>query len=265
MDKKVVAEAVKKIRDKTDVKAKISIVLGSGLGGLIDEIIDPASIPYETIPHFPVSGVKGHKGEVFVGKLSGNDILAFAGRVHYYEGYTMQEICFSVRIMAELGVEVLIITNASGAVNETFSPGQIVALSDHINLMGDNPLRGTTQFQDMTEAYSGELKALAFEVAEGLGIHLKEGVYLVLNGPSYETPAEVRMARNLGADLVGMSTIPEVIMANSLGIKVLGLSLATNMAAGILGTPLSHEEVIETSNKAAEEFKALVKGIVKRL
>jgi purine-nucleoside phosphorylase len=199
------------------------------------------------------------------GKISGVYVLIFSGRVHYYEGYTMQEICFPVRVMKGLGVKIMIITNASGAVNESFSPGEIIAISDHINLMGDNPLRGTTHFQDMTEAYSPELRKLAYRVSEKLGIALKEGVYLVMNGPSYETPAEIRMARNLGADLVGMSTIPEVIMAKNLGITVLGLSVVTNMAAGISGTPLSHKEVIETTKKAAEQFRKLVRGIVERL
>ena len=167
--------------------------------------------------------------------------------------------------MAGLGVKKLIITNAAGGVNESFSPGELVIISDHINLMGDNPLRGTTRFQDMTKAYDSKLRALAHKAAEGLGIALKEGVYLVLNGPSYETPAEIRMARNMGADLVGMSTIPEVIMANSLGIGVLGLSIVTNMAAGISGTPILHKEVIETAEATAEKFKRLVHGIVERI
>ena len=166
---------------------------------------------------------------------------------------------------SELGIEKLVITNAAGAVNEAYSPGDIVLISDHINLMGDNPLRGTTHFVDMTEAYSRDLRALALNTADGLGIKLEEGVYLVLNGPSFESPAEIRMMRNMGADMVGMSTIPEVIMANSLGIKVLGLSMITNMAAGISGRPLTHKEVMETTQKAADKFKRLISGIIEDL
>ena len=264
MDEQVVA-AVKKVKEGINIETKIGIILGSGLGNLVDGFKDSVSLKFEDIPNFPVSAVKGHRGEVVAGTLSGVNILAFSGRVHYYEGYTMQEVCFPVKVMAGLGVEKLIITNAAGAVNEAYSPGDIVVISDHINLMGDNPLRGTTNFIDMTEAYNRALRALAHDVASRLGIKLKEGVYLVLSGPSYESPAEIRMMRHMGADIVGMSTIPEVIMANSLGIKVLGLSMVTNMAAGITGKPLTHDEVIETTQKGADQFKRLVSGIIERI
>ncbi|HIJ55540.1 MAG TPA: purine-nucleoside phosphorylase [Deltaproteobacteria bacterium] len=264
MNKKV-KEAVETIKKRVKPDAKIGIILGSGLGSLIEEFNDPVHVPFREIPHFPISSVAGHKGEAVVGSLAGVSLLAYSGRVHYYEGYTMQEVVFPIKVMAGLGIETLIITNAAGAVNEAFSPGNIIAINDHISLMGDNPLRGTADFVDMTEAYSRDLRSLAHEVAAAEGIKLQEGVYLVLNGPSYETPAEIRLAKNLGADMVGMSTIPETIMANSLGIKVMGLSMITNMAAGITGEPLTHEEVIETSKKGAEAFKALVRGIVQRL
>ena len=264
MNKKVM-EAVEAIKKRGKPDSKIGIILGSGLGPLIEEFSDPAHVPFGEIPHFPISSVAGHKGEAVVGSLSGVNLLAYSGRVHYYEGYTMQEVVFPIKVMAGLGIETLIITNAAGAVNGAFSPGDIVAINDHINLMGDNPLMGTANFVDMTEAYNRDLRALAHEAAKTEGIKLQEGVYLVLNGPSYETPAEIRLAKNLGADMVGMSTIPETIMANSLGIRVMGLSMITNMAAGITGEPLTHEEVIETSKKGAEEFKRLIKGIITRL
>lgn len=257
--------AVDKIKKNIQVKPAIGIILGSGLGNLVDEFKDPVSISFGDIPNFPVATVEGHKGEVVAGSLAGVSVLVFSGRVHHYEGYTMQEVCFPVRVMSGIGVETLIITNAAGAVNETYSPGDIVIIADHINLMGDNPLRGTTHFIDMTEAYSRELRAVAHDVADGLGVKLEEGVYLVLSGPSFESPAEIRMMRIMGADLVGMSTIPEVIVANRLGMKVLGLSMVTNMAAGITGRPLTHTEVIEATRKAANKFKGLVRGIVERL
>lgn len=258
-------EAVETIKNRVKPDSKIGIILGSGLGPLVEAFNDPVHVPFREIPHFPISSVVGHKGEAVVGSLSGVNLLAYSGRVHYYEGYTMQEVVFPIMVMAGLGIETLIITNAAGAVNGAFSPGDIIVINDHINLMGDNPLRGTANFLDMTEAYNRDLRALAHEVAAAEGIKLQEGVYLVLNGPSYETPAEIRLAKNLGADMVGMSTIPETIMANSLGIRVMGLSMITNMAAGITGEPLAHEEVIATSRKSADSFKRLIKGIIKRL
>ncbi|NIO05046.1 MAG: purine-nucleoside phosphorylase [Proteobacteria bacterium] len=264
MDKGVI-EAVRKIRGRINTETKIGIILGSGLGTLVDEMRDTVKIKFDEIPNFPVSSVEGHKGEVVFGSFSGVNVLAFSGRVHYYEGYSMQKVCFPVRVMAGLGVEILVITNVSGAVNESFSPGDIIVISDHINLMGDNPLRGTTHFVDMTEAYSRELRALAHDAADRLGIKLREGVYLGLSGPSYETPAEIRMLRNMGADIVGMSTVPEVIMAKSLGMRVLGLSMITNMAAGMTGMPLSHKAIIETAENAADELKGLVSGIIQNL
>ena len=264
MSQKVI-EAGNAIRDKVHIGTKIAIVLGSGLGNLVDSMTDTVSIKYQDIPNFPISSVQGHKGELVSGKLTEVPILAFSGRVHYYEGYTLQEVVFPVAVMAALGITDIIITNASGAINEAYSPGDIIIIRDHINLIGDNPLRGAPCFTDMTEAYCGELRKLAKKTAEELKIQAHEGIYLVLGGPSYETPAEIKMLRILGADLVGMSTVPEVIMANSLGMRVLGLSMATNMAAGITGQPLTHEEVIEISNKAAEKFIRLISGIIEKM
>jgi purine-nucleoside phosphorylase len=264
MDERV-AEAVGKIKSRVNIDAGIGIILGSGLGSLTDEFSNAIRIKYEDIPNLPSSSVKGHKGEVVAGMFSGANVLAFSGRVHYYEGYTMKDVCFPVEVMAGMGIENLVITNAAGAVNESYSPGDIITINDHINLTGDNPLRGSSNFIDMTEAYSKRLRVLAQDSAAKLGMDIQEGVYMVFNGPSYESPAEIRMAGNMGADLVGMSTIPEVIMANSLGVEVLGLSMVTNMAAGITGNPLSHEEVIETSVKAADRFKSLVREIVRNV
>ena len=264
MDKKQTA-AVSAIKDRIKIEAKIGVILGSGLGNLVDHFEDTVRIKYDSIPHFPVSSVMGHKGELVAGRFSGVPLLACSGRVHYYEGYTIQEVCFPVKVLAGLGIEKLIITNAAGAINESYSPGDIVAIGDHINLMGDNPLRGTSNFIDMTSAYDCDLRSLAHNVADQLGMELQEGVYLVLSGPSFETPAEIRMMRNMGADMVGMSTIPEVIMANSLNVRVLGLSMMTNMAAGMTGEPLTHEEVFETTQKAAERFRILVGGVIERM
>ncbi len=263
MDK--VLEALEKIKSGIKVQPKTGIILGSGFGDLTDEFKDSVTIKFEEIPKFPTLTVEGHKGEVVAGRFSGVDIVALSGRVHYYEGYTIREVCFPVRVMAALGVEKLIVTSATGAVNENFLPGDIVVISDHINMMGANPLIGSADFIDMTDAYNSKLRELAHQTASMLNMEIKEGVYLAMSGPSYETPAEIRMARKIGADIVGMSTVPEVIVANSLGIKVLGLSMTTNMAAGITGSPLSHEEVIKTTQMAQEKFKIFIRKLLEYL
>ena len=260
-----IAEAVTALKHHIHFQPKIGIILGSGLDGLADEIQEAVRVRFADIPNFPVSSVEGHRGEVVSGNLCGASLFALSGRVHYYEGYSMQQVVFPIRVMAAFDVKTVIVANAVGAVNESYKPGEIVAISDHINLMGDNPLKGSSNFVDLTEAYSSDLRNLAQTIADKLGITLQSGVYVALSGPSYETPAEVRALRSLGADIVGMSTVPEVIMANSLGMRVLGLSMVTNMAAGRGGKPLSHQEVIETSKNESEKFIALVKGIVKQL
>ena len=260
-----IAEAVTALKRHIHFQPKIGIILGSGLDGLADEIQEAVRVRFADIPNFPVSSVDGHRGEVVSGHLCGASLFALSGRVHYYEGYSMQPVVVPIRVMAAFDVKTVIVANAVGAVNESYKPGDIVAISDHINLMGDNPLKGFSNFVDLTEAYSRELRNLAQTIADKLGITLQSGVYVALSGPSYETPAEIRALRSLGADIVGMSTVPEVIMANSLGMRVLGLSMVTNMAAGRGGKPLSHQEVIETSKNESEKFIALVKGIVKQL
>ncbi len=264
MNKKVI-EAVTALRQHVDELPQIGIILGSGLGGLIDEIENAARIQFEDIPNFPVSSVAGHRGEVLFGILCGVRLFALSGRVHYYEGYTMQQVVFPIRVMAAFDVKTVIVTNSVGAINDAYKPGDIVAIRDHINLMGDNPLKGTNDFVDLSAAYSRELRKLAQKIADRQGIALSEGVYAGYSGPSYETPAEIRAMRTMGADMVGMSTVPEVIQANSLGMKILGLSMITNMAAGMSAKALSHQDVIETSKKASAKFSALVKEILVEL
>ena len=259
------AEAVTVLKQKIHHEPKIGIILGSGLGGFADEIADAVRIPYAEIPNFPTSTVGGHRGEVVVGSQSGAGLLILSGRVHYYEGYSMQQVVFPIRVIGALKVKTLIVANAVGAINASFRPADIIAISDHINLMGDNPLAGSGNSTDLSEAYSIELRNLAKEIAGHLDISLRSGVYVGYCGPSYETPAEIKAMRVIGGDMVGMSTVPEVIMANCLGMKVLGLSLVTNMASGITSRPLSHREVIETSKTASLKFNALLKGIIAQL
>jgi purine-nucleoside phosphorylase len=248
---------------------KIGLILGSGLGVLADEIENPVKIPYNEIPDFPISTVEGHAGQLVFGLLSGVEVVAMQGRFHFYEGYSMDKVTFPVRVMKELGVEMLIVTNAAGGVNESFSAGDLMIITDHINNMGTNPLIGPNdsklgvRFPDMSEAYSKELRAAAKEIASRLNIKVQEGVYLGNPGPVYETPAEIRMARVLGGDAVGMSTVPEVIVARHSGMKVLGISCISNMAAGILDQPLTHDEVIETTERVKADFLRYLKEIVK--
>jgi purine-nucleoside phosphorylase len=250
---------------------KIGLILGSGLGVLADEIENPVKIPYNEIPDFPISTVEGHAGQLVFGLLSGVEAVAMQGRFHFYEGYSMEKVTFPVRVMKELGVDMLIVTNAAGGVNESFSAGDLMIISDHINNMGTNPLIGPNdaklgvRFPDMSEAYTKELRAVAREIADRLNINVKEGVYFGNPGPVYETPAEIRMVRALGGDAVGMSTVPEVIVARHSGMKVLGISCISNMAAGILDQPLTHDEVIETTERVKADFLQYIKEIVKTI
>ncbi|MGE7119662.1 purine-nucleoside phosphorylase [Peribacillus sp. NPDC046944] len=259
------------IKNKVEGTPDIGLILGSGLGVLADEIENPIIIPYHEIPEFPVSTVEGHAGQLVIGNLSGKQVVAMQGRFHFYEGYSMEKVTFPVRVMKLLGVETLIVTNAAGSVNKSYAPGDLMIITDHINLMGTNPLIGANEdrfgprFPDMSEAYNKELRAKAKTIASTLGLDVKEGVYIGNSGPTYETPAEVRMARVLGGDAVGMSTVPEVIVARHCGMKVLGISCLTNMASGILDQPLSHVEVIETTEKVKSSFLEFVKSIVKDL
>jgi len=264
-------EAVQYIQPKLKEKPTIGLVLGSGLGVLAEEIENPTVIPYQEIPGFTVSTVVGHKGQLVVGRLQGKQVVAMQGRFHYYEGHDLSDVVFPIRVMKLLGVEKLIVTNAAGGVNENYRPGDLMLIKDHINLTGRNPLIGPNddslgpRFPDMSEAYSRALRDVARSVAAEQGIPLQEGVYVGLLGPSYETPAEIRMLRILGGDAVGMSTVPEVIVARHMQMQVLGISCISNMAAGILEQPLSHEEVMETTEKVKAKFLALVKGVLAKL
>ncbi|WP_066294039.1 purine-nucleoside phosphorylase [Bacillus sp. FJAT-29937] len=268
MDYQKIQQAAQFLKGKYTQKPLIGLILGSGLGVLGDEVEDALKIPYNEIPNFPVSTVEGHAGNLVFGLLNGVPVAVMQGRFHYYEGYSFDKVTFPVRVMKELGIEQLIVTNAAGGVNETFSPGDLMLISDHINNMGNNPLIGPNdaqmgvRFPDMSEAYSKELRLLARKIAEKINLSIQEGVYVGNTGPTYETPAEVRMLRTMGGDAVGMSTVPEVIVARHAGMKVLGISCISNMAAGILDQPLNHEEVIETTEKVKAHFLQYVKEIV---
>ncbi len=249
---------------------RLGIVLGSGLGAVADSVAGPVTVPYSDIPHFPQSTVEGHSGRIVAGTLGGVRVIVMQGRVHYYEGYTPAQVTFPMRVLGALGLRAVILTNAAGGIQAGYSIGQLVALSDHINFMGWNPLTGPNEprfagipgaglrFFDMTEAYSRRLRALAAEAAAAEGIELSEGVYLATPGPSFETPAEIRAFRTLGATLVGMSTVPETIVARHMGIEVLGISCVTNLAAGLSEKPLSHAEVFEAGRQVEHRLAALI-------
>lgn len=259
------------IQSKISFTPRIGIVLGSGLGELAESLFDFTVIPYEEIPGFPISTVHGHKSRLVVGKLGDKEVLCMQGRFHFYEGYGIDEVVFPIRVMKLLGIERLIVTNAAGGVNSDFEPGTLMLIRDHINFAGINPLMGKnldefgTRFPDLSFAYSPELREMAKEVAEYMNLDVKEGVYVWMTGPSYETPAEIKMCSIIGGDAVGMSTVPEVIIANHQGMKVLGISFITNLAAGMQGTPLNHAEVIEITERKKYLFQSYVSEIVARI
>ncbi|HAS74781.1 MAG TPA: purine-nucleoside phosphorylase [Clostridiales bacterium UBA8960] len=261
-------EAKAYIESKISVRPEIGLILGSGLGVLADEIEQPIKIKYSEIPHFPVSTVEGHEGQFVVGHLKGKMVIAMQGRFHYYEGYTMQEITFPVRVLKAIGVEHVILTNAAGGTNETFSGGTLMLITDHINIMGVSPLIGPNEaelgprFPDVSSVYDVDFNHRILEEAKALDIDLKQGVYFYFTGPAYETPAEVRVAKMLGGDAVGMSTAPEAVVAAHMGMKVSGISCITNMAAGIQKTALNHQEVVEVANRVQGTFIRLVNRIV---
>jgi purine-nucleoside phosphorylase len=269
--------AVAHIRSKTPLQPTLGIILGSGLGAFASQVQDATAIPYSSIPHFPQSTVQGHSGHLILGRIANVPVAVMQGRVHAYEGYPLSSVTFPTRVLGLLGCTTLIVTNAAGGINTTYTQGSLVALSDHINLTGSNAALGPNEprfsispgagqrFFDMSSAYSPALLAIALAQARKLGIPLKEGVYLAVLGPSFETPAEIRAFRTLGADLVGMSTVHEVIVARHMGLQVLGLSLVTNMAAGILDQPLNHEEVMETGRLAEKQFTSLLTAIIPQL
>jgi purine-nucleoside phosphorylase len=264
-------EAAQYVQSKIDATPEIGLILGSGLGILAEEINNPIKIPYHEIPGFPESTVEGHAGQLVIGDLEGKKVIAMQGRFHFYEGYSLDLVTLPVRMMKRLGVKTVMVTNAAGGINTDFAAGDLMIIEDQINFMFKNPLTGPNdtdlgvRFPDMSQAYSAELRDKAFRVANEQGIELKRGVYASVTGPSYETPAEIRMLRKLGGDAVGMSTVPEVIVAIHSGMKVLGMSCITNMAAGILDQPLSHDEVMETAELVKSKFLSLVKGIVKEI
>jgi purine-nucleoside phosphorylase len=264
-------EAAAVLRAAAPISPRIAVVLGSGLNELADRITEATAIPYDQIPHFPITTVAGHEGKVLLGKLGGAPVIMFQGRFHYYEGHDLETVTFPVRVLSRLGVSNLILTAATGGIRADLRAGNLVLLTDHLNLIGSNPLRGLndtrlgTRFPDMTEVYSKRLRAIAREEGKRLGIDLVPGVYACLPGPSYETPAEIKMLRTLGADVVGMSTVPEAIAARHSGIEVLALALVSNAAAGVAGTPITHDEVLEAGRKAAPTLARLIERVVSRL
>src|SRR5690625_2500522 len=265
-----IEESANAILERIDNKPEIGLILGSGLGELAEEINHPVVIPYEEIPGFPVSTVKGHAGQLVIGELNGREVVAMQGRFHYYEGYHLDQVTFPVRVMKAIGAESLVVTNAAGGINTAFEPGDLMLITDHINFTGTNPLMGPNddemgpRFTDMSVAYDKEYRKIIQSVAAEQSLDLKEGVYIGFTGPTYETPAEVRMARTLGGDAVGMSTVPEVIVARHAGLRVAGISCITNLAAGMQES-LNHEEVVETTQRVKSTFKTLVKEVVGRL
>lgn len=253
----------------TPLQPKLGLILGSGLGAMAETLDDAAVLPYATIPHWPVSTVEGHAGRLVIGRCEGVPIAVMQGRVHLYEGYAPWQVVFPTRALRMLGCEALVVTNAAGAVNETFSPGDLMLITDHLNLQGSNPCSGPNvdslglRFFDLTHAYCPAYRQIARTAALEQGLHLREGTYAALLGPAYETPAEVRMLRILGADAVGMSTAPEVIAANHAGMKVAGISCITNMGAGVLETPLHHSEVMETAERVRDDLIGVLRFLVR--
>ena len=264
-------EAAATLLAAAPISPRLAVVLGSGMSELADRITEATAVPYDQIPHFPTTTVAGHQGKVLLGKLGGIPVIMFQGRFHYYEGHDLETVTFPVRVLSRLGVSTLILTAATGGIRADLRAGNLVLLTDHLNLIGSNPLRGLndirlgTRFPDMTEVYSKRLRAIAREEGKRLGIDLAQGIYACLPGPSYETPAEIKMLRTLGADVVGMSTVAEAIVARHAGIEVLAFALVSNAAAGVVGTPITHEEVLEAGRKAAPTLARLIERVVGRL
>ena len=264
-------ESASYVAARIKAKPEIGIVLGSGLGDLANQIQEAVWIPYKDIPHFPVSTVEGHAGQLVIGKLGTKPVICMAGRFHFYEGYDMQTVVFPIQMMRMLGLDKLILTNAAGCVNKSWSAGDLMLITDHIKLCADSPLRGRNEdelglrFFDMSRVYDPDFRLIAKAQATKLGITLREGVYEYFTGPNFETPAEIRFARIAGADAVGMSTVPEAIAAAHCGLRVLGISCMTNMAAGVSDAPLHHQEVTEMGRKVSKAFQMLIKSIVEEL
>ncbi len=266
-----VTAAAEFLRSRIGATPDVAVVLGSGLGAFTSRLDDAATVKYADIPHWPASHVVGHAGTLVVGTLRGRRVAALSGRAHLYEGHSPQTAAFATRVVGSLGVKTLILTNAAGGINLAFEPGTLMIIDDHINLMGSSPLAGPNderfgpRFPDMTEAYSRRLRTAADEAARSRGLTVAHGVYAAMYGPSYETPAEIRFLRIIGADAVGMSTVPETIAARHMGLEVLGISCITNPAAGVLPQPLVHDEVMEVARRVQGEFSALLEAIIERL
>jgi purine-nucleoside phosphorylase len=260
--------AARTIRARVAEGAKIAIVLGSGLGGFAEDFTESVAIPYQEIPGFVSSTAQGHVGSLVAGKIEGVPVIAMQGRVHYYEGYSLEQVTFPIRTFKLLGINTLILTNAAGGIDVQLSQGALMVISDHLNFMGVNPLRGPNddrfgpRFPDLSEVYTRELQELVIEESRALGITTRRGIYAALSGPSYETPAEIHMLRAFGADAVGMSTVPEAIVARHMGMKILGISCITNMAAGISENPINHDEVMETGQRVRETFTKLLRRVI---
>jgi purine-nucleoside phosphorylase len=265
---KDLADAVRFVQSKSPLRPQIGLVLGSGLGAFARSLEKVTEIPYGEIPRFPVSTIVGHKGELAIGESKGVPVAVMVGRVHYYEGYSLEQVVFPVRVLGRMGVKVLVLTNAAGSVNVNYKPGELMIIEDHINYMGSNPLVGTNEeqlgprFFDMTEPYDAKLREIAERACRKVAVPCRKGVYIAFTGPSYETPAEIRMARALGADAVGMSTVPEVIAARHMGMRVLGISCITNMAAGVIKKKLDHKEVLEIGERVKAELMEVLGLII---
>jgi purine-nucleoside phosphorylase len=263
--------AARFVRSRIKEAPRLALVLGSGLGAFADEIEDPTAISYEEIPGFGRPTVEGHAGRLVVGKIEGTAAAVMQGRFHYYEGYSLDEVTFPIRVLHLLGIKSLILTNAAGGLNNSYTEGSLIVISDHLNLMGANPLRGANdprfgpRFPDMSDVYDHEYTEIAIREAHAMSLELRRGIYAALTGPSYETPAEIRMFRLLGADAVGMSTVPEAIVARQMGIRVLAISCITNLAAGVLDRPIDHADVIETGERIRETFAQLLRRVAPKL
>jgi purine-nucleoside phosphorylase len=266
-----IEETAAHVRARCGAVPDTAIVLGSGLGDFADRLRDAVATPYGDLPHWPVSTIVGHSGRLVIGNIGKRRVAALAGRAHFYEGHNLSTVAFAVRVMGRLGVKQLILTNAAGGINTGFAQGALMIIDDHINLLGSNPLIGANddrlgaRFPDMSEVYSSRLRRIADDAAAAAGVPVTHGIYVATHGPSYETPAEIRFFRTIGADAVGMSTVPEAIAARHMGLEVLGISCITNMAAGVLPGPLNHDEVMETARRVRGSFIALLEGILGRL
>lgn len=264
-------KAARMIRARLDADVSVAIVLGSGLGAFAEDLTDAVAIPYEEIPGFARTTVEGHAGRLVIGKTGGITIAAMQGRFHFYEGYSLEEVTFPTRVLKLLGVHTLVLTNAAGTLDIGFTPGSLMVISDHLNLLGDNPLRGENdqrfgpRFPDLSSVYAPELQSVVTDEANAMGLEVRRGIYAALAGPSYETPAEIHMLRALGADAVGMSTVPEAIVARHMNMRVVGISCITNLAAGVSDIPVDHSQVMATGERVRVQFTALLRRVVQRL